>query len=482
MYHHRPNRGRERDNAPPISEWASRALDLDVQLSPVQVLVETPNLSLELELADYVNTKRANTPREAAFEVVHKVNSRIAHVGMLALHLLDILVKNCGYPMHLQIATKEFLNELVRRFPESPPVYPSVVQMKILEMIHEWRQTICTTSRHKEDLVHIRDMHRLLTYKGYRFPKLNAGSAAMLNQDRSLMSPEELEEEERMAQSAKLQELIRRGTPRDLAQAQELMKVMSGAEPPSENYAAQTAKELDKVVSRVKLLGDMLDQSLPGEKAVSGDAYDQVARHLRAVQPRLQRWITQAEENGSEHLSRYLEVNDMINQVFLRYNAFAKGEGAAKSDLISFDEPAAEAGKPAQPAEPAQPADKSAKGKGSVIDDLAFLSLDDGFSTSSVATPAPVPAATASVAPKTNVSAPTASAPTASAPPTAAPAAPAKQTSLDLLGDLDWTPVSSSASTAPKTFSMPAPSAPGPAAAPAKAQAHDPFADLDIFK
>ena len=217
--------------------------------------------------------------------------------------LLDILVKNCGYPMHLQIATKEFLNELVRRFPERPPVYPSVVQMKILEMIHEWRQTICTTSRHKEDLVHIRDMHRLLTYKGYRFPKLNAGSAAMLNQDRSLMSPEELEEEEQTAQSAKLQELIRRGTPRDLAQAQELMKVMSGAEPSSDNYAAQTAKELDKVTGRVKLLGDMLDQARPGEKAVAGDAYDQVARHLRAVQPRLQRWITQAEEDGSDQLS-----------------------------------------------------------------------------------------------------------------------------------------------------------------------------------
>jgi ADP-ribosylation factor-binding protein GGA len=34
--------------------------------------------------------------------------------------LLDIMVKNCGYPMHLIISSKEFLNELVRKFPERP--------------------------------------------------------------------------------------------------------------------------------------------------------------------------------------------------------------------------------------------------------------------------------------------------------------------------------------------------------------------------
>lgn len=40
MYHHRPSRGRGRDfGAPPIAEWATRALDLDVQLTPVQMLV-----------------------------------------------------------------------------------------------------------------------------------------------------------------------------------------------------------------------------------------------------------------------------------------------------------------------------------------------------------------------------------------------------------------------------------------------------------
>ena len=84
--------------------------------------------------------------------------------------LIDALVKNCGYPMHLQVATKDFLNELVRRFPERPPAFPPPPMNKILELIHEWKNTICVHSKHKEDLTNIRDMHRLLGYKGTKAP------------------------------------------------------------------------------------------------------------------------------------------------------------------------------------------------------------------------------------------------------------------------------------------------------------------------
>ena len=100
---------------------------------------------------------------------------------LTASQLLDICVKNCGYPFHLQISTKEFLNELVRRFPERPPVHPTRVQSRILELIEEWRQTICQTSRYKEDLGFVRDMHRLLSYKGYMFPEVRKEDAAVLN-------------------------------------------------------------------------------------------------------------------------------------------------------------------------------------------------------------------------------------------------------------------------------------------------------------
>jgi len=42
-------------------------------------------------------------------------------------------------------------------------------------MIHEWKNTLCVHSKYKEDLVHIRDMHRLLSYKGALYLTIWAG-------------------------------------------------------------------------------------------------------------------------------------------------------------------------------------------------------------------------------------------------------------------------------------------------------------------
>ena len=173
-----------------------------------------PNLALDLEIADLINSKKGNaygqnntnfetrlisgkterscdSNRQLRQQPQPQCLSPRPHgmppitvcrrLQLTRQQLLDICVKNCGYPFHLQISTKEFLNELVRRFPERPPIRPSRVQQRVLELIEEWRQTICQTSRYKEDLGFIRDMHRLLSFKGYLFPEVRREDAAVLN-------------------------------------------------------------------------------------------------------------------------------------------------------------------------------------------------------------------------------------------------------------------------------------------------------------
>lgn len=140
---------------------------------------------------------------------------------------MDNCVKNCGYPFHLQIASKEFLNALVRRFPERPPARyaPNPVQSapenqwnhfdyvppqqflanpvmdRILYLIKEWKVALTELSRYKQDMQHIRDMYKLLKFKGkiyltphpgsffftncflkkgYQFPELRDSSVAAL--------------------------------------------------------------------------------------------------------------------------------------------------------------------------------------------------------------------------------------------------------------------------------------------------------------
>jgi ADP-ribosylation factor-binding protein GGA len=232
------------------------------------------------------------SPREAAMLIVQAVNHRNPHVSLLAIGLLDTLVQMCGYPFHLQISTKEFLNELVRRFPERPPPFPGPVMSRILELIHSWKEGICVDSRWRDDLGNIRDMHRLLSFKGYRFRdmtrtapgpttsvRLTARHLHILRStfSQNLKSAEELESEDREAQSAKLQELIRRGTPRDLAAAQELMKSLAGANPDAKpDYRSQALTELNKLEQKVILLHEMLDNvdTERGESFAKGDVYD----------------------------------------------------------------------------------------------------------------------------------------------------------------------------------------------------------------
>ncbi|KAG7434689.1 putative ADP-ribosylation factor-binding protein [Fusarium oxysporum f. sp. raphani] len=291
-----------------------------------------PNLALNLEIADLINSKKGSAPREAATAIVNYINHRNPNVALLALGLLDICVKNCGYPFHLQIGTKEFLNELVRRFPERPPMRPTRVQAKILEAIEEWRGTICETSRYKEDLGFIRDMHRLLSYKGYVFPEVRREDAAVLNPSDNLKSAEEMEEEEREAQSAKLQELIRRGTPEDLQEANRLMKIMAGYDTRSKtDYRAKAAEEVAKIQAKARLLEERLDSFKEGDKMEDGDVFSELAAALQSAQPKIQK-MCEEESDDHEAVAKLLEINDSIHRTAERYKLMKKGdiEGAAK--------------------------------------------------------------------------------------------------------------------------------------------------------
>ncbi|KAI1207534.1 VHS-domain-containing protein [Annulohypoxylon truncatum] len=291
-----------------------------------------PNLALNLEISDLINSKKGSAPREAAVSIVNYINSRNPNVSLLALNLLDICVKNCGYPFHLQISTKEFLNELVRRFPERPPIRYTKVQSKILEAIEEWRSTICETSRYKEDLGFIRDMHRLLSYKGYNFPEVRRDDAAVLNPSDNLKSAEEMEEEEREAQSAKLQELIRRGTPEDLQEANKLMKIMAGYDTRSKtDYRAKAAEDVGKIQAKARLLEERLAAFKPGDSMKDGDVFEELAAALQSAQPKIQK-MCEEESDDHEAVAKLFEINDSIHRTVERWKLLKKGdiEGANK--------------------------------------------------------------------------------------------------------------------------------------------------------
>ena len=84
-----------------------------------------------------------------------------------------------------------------------------------------------------------------------------------------------MEEEEKAAQSAKLQELIRRGGPEDLQEANRLMKVMAGYDTKHRtDYRAKAAEEVNKIQQKAKLLEERLQNFKPGDVITEGDVFD----------------------------------------------------------------------------------------------------------------------------------------------------------------------------------------------------------------
>lgn len=293
-----------------------------------------PDLALNLEIADLINQKKSSYPREAAVAIVKLINSRTPQTSVLALGLLDICVKNCGYPFQLQISRKEFLNELVRRFPEKPPMAYTRTQTLILEAIEEWRETICKTSRHKEDLGYIRDMHRLLSFKGYSFPEVNREDAAVLNPSDTLRSAQEIEEEEREAQSAKLQELIRRATPADLQEANRLMGIMSGYKKESKNdYHARAAKDLDKLRRKAEILEEMINNNNTITDDDAFSVFNEMADALKNAYPKVIRMAQEEQESDHEAATRLSSLGEYIQGLTNKYDLLKAGNVDAANQV-----------------------------------------------------------------------------------------------------------------------------------------------------
>jgi ADP-ribosylation factor-binding protein GGA len=84
-----------------------------------------------------------------------------------------------------------------------------------------------------------------------------------------------MEEEEKAAQSAKLQELIRRGSPEDLQEANRLMKVMAGYDTKHKtDYRAKAAEEVGKIQQKARLLEERLQEFKQGDKIAEGDVFE----------------------------------------------------------------------------------------------------------------------------------------------------------------------------------------------------------------
>lgn len=216
-------------------------------------------------------------------------------------------------------------------------------------------------------------MHRLLTRKGYIFPEVSATEAAVLNPSDTLKSAAELEKEERDAQEAKLQELVRRGTPADLQEANRLMKIMAGYQAENRtNYRAKVAEEIDKVRRKAEILDEMLANSNNGEDLPDNDddIFADIVSSLKTAHPKIKS-LVEEEKDDAEAVQKLLSLNDYILSLLQKYHYLKSGE-KDKGNSIQI----------------ARPSSISAPTKAPTSKGLSLIDLDNDEDTSTSTPPA----------------------------------------------------------------------------------------------
>jgi hypothetical protein len=173
-----------------------------------------------------------------------------------------------------------------------------------------------------------------------------------------------MEEEEREAQSAKLQELIRRGTPEDLREANKLMKVMAGYDTRSKvDYRAKAAEEVGKIQQKARLLEERLAAFQAGEKMVDGDVFSELAAALSSAQPKIQK-MCEEESDDHEAVAKLLEINDSIHRTVERYKLLKKGDIEGAQQIAKGAPIPTSSG-------------KSATGAAAAANELSLIDFDD---------------------------------------------------------------------------------------------------------
>lgn len=135
-----------------------------------------------------------------------------------------------------------------------------------------------------------------------------------------------MEEEEKEAQSAKLQELIRRGGPQDLQEANRLMKIMAGYDTRNKtDWRAKAAEEVGRVQQKARLLEEMLQRHQQGQDMDQGDVFEELANALISAHPKIQK-MCEEESDDHEAVAKLLEINDSIHRTIERYKLIKKGD------------------------------------------------------------------------------------------------------------------------------------------------------------